>query len=57
MKAISASTEAMRTNTAIQERAADSARAIAEALRLVQAAIVGLEKDVEEIQRREREGR
>ncbi|MFC5421940.1 hypothetical protein ACFPOB_20470 [Bosea eneae] len=50
-KAVSASTEAMRSNTAVQERAADSARAVAEAVKLMQAAIDGLEKDVERLDR------
>lgn len=50
-KAVSASTEAMRTNTSVQERGIESARAVAEAVKLMQAAIDGLEKDVERLDR------
>jgi len=56
-KAIGASTDAMRTNTTAQERTVESGRAIAEALRLLQATIGALEKDVEDLRRHDREGR
>jgi hypothetical protein len=50
--ALVASTEAMRTNAMIQDRAADSARAIAEAVKHLQLSIDNLESDIERMDRK-----
>lgn len=49
--AFATSTEVLRANTAIQERAADSAAKLAEAVRSFQAAIEHMEEMIERMQR------
>lgn len=50
-KAISASTESMRSNTSAQEKITDSSRTVAEAIKLTQLAIAALQKEVERLSR------